>query len=188
MIAPQRIDGGMQNLMSQDERVWSNNSTWTSQNNQWMTKMRVWSDYASYQWQSKVVGYNAESQQNWLSKLGLSSAYSSIVVLLGSIALLILAYGLRIYLKARQAQSPFDRAIQQLNQSLADDLKKQPAETFHHWMQRLSQQVKIENQSIFIEAIRLFEKYLYSGAELTDQELKKFKYLLKTCADSLEIK
>ena len=188
MIAPQRIDGGMQNLMSQDERVWSNNSTWTSQNNQWMTKMRVWSDYASYQWQSKVVGYNAESQQNWLSKLGLSSAYSSIVVLLGSIALLILAYGLRIYLKARQAQSPFDRAIQQLNQSLADDLKKQPAETFHHWMQRLSQQVKIENQSIFIEAIRLFEKYLYSGAELTDQELKKFKDLLKTCADSLKIK
>ena len=188
MIAPQRIDGGMQNLLSQDERVWSNNSTWTSQNNQWMTKMRVWSDYASYQWQSKVVGYNAESQQNWLSKLGLSSAYSSIVVLLGSIALLILAYGLRIYLKARQAQSPFDRAIQQLNQSLADDLKKQPAETFHHWMQRLSQQVKIENQSAFIEAIRLFEKYLYSGAELTDQELKKFKYLLKTCADSLKIK
>ena len=188
MIAPQRIDGGMQNLMSQDERVWSNNSTWTSQNNQWMTKMRVWSDYASYQWQSKVVGYNAESQQNWLSKLGLSSAYSSIIVLLGSIALLILAYGLRIYLKARQAQSPFDRAIQQLNQSLADDLKKQPAETFHHWMQRLSQQVKIENQSIFIEAIRLFEKYLYSGAELTDQELKKFKDLLKTCADSLKIK
>ncbi|PJI30646.1 transglutaminaseTgpA domain-containing protein [Acinetobacter pseudolwoffii] len=188
MIAPQRIDGGMQNLMSQDERVWSNNSTWTSQNNQWMTKMRVWSDYASYQWQSKVVGYNAESQQNWLSKLGLSSAYSSIVVLLGSIALLILAYGLRIYLKARQAQSPFDRAIQQLNQSLADDLKKQPAETFHHWMQRLSQQVKVENQSAFIEAIRIFEKYLYSGAELTDQELKKFKYLLKTCADSLKIK
>ncbi|WP_244782500.1 DUF3488 and transglutaminase-like domain-containing protein [Acinetobacter sp. F-1] len=188
MIAPQRIDSGMQNLMSQDERVWSNNSTWTSQNNQWMTKMRVWSDYASYQWQSKVVGYNAESQQNWLSKLGLSSAYSSIVVLLGSIALLILAYGLRIYLKARQAQSPFDRAIQQLNQSLADDLKKQPAETFHHWMQRLSQQVKVENQSAFIEAIRIFEKYLYSGAELTDQELKKFKYLLKTCADSLKIK
>lgn len=188
MIAPQRIDGGMQNLMSQDGRVWSNNSTWTSQNNQWMTKMRVWSDYASYQWQSKVVGYNAESQQNWLSKLGLSSAYSSIIVLLGSIALLILAYGLRIYLKARQAQSPFDRAIQQLNQSLADDLKKQPAETFHHWMQRLSQQVKVENQSAFIEAIRIFEKYLYSGAELTDQELKKFKYLLKTCADSLKIK
>lgn len=188
MIAPQRIDGGMQNLLSQDERVWSNNSTWTSQNNQWMTKMRVWSDYASYQWQSKVVGYNAESQQNWLSKLGLSSVYSSIVVLLGSIALLILAYGLRIYLKARQAQSPFDRAIQQLNQSLADDLKKQPAETFHHWMQRLSQQVKVENQSAFIEAIRIFEKYLYSGAELTDQELKKFKDLLKTCADSLRIK
>src|SRR5690606_11400913 len=155
--APQRIDGGMQNLMSQDERVWSNNSTWTSQNNQWMTKMRVWSDYASYQWQSKGGGYNAQSQRDWLSKLGQSSGYSSIIVLLGSIERLILAYGLRIYLKARQAQAPFDRAIKQLNQSLADDLKKQPAETFHHWLQRLSQQVKVENQSAFIEAIRIFE-------------------------------
>src|SRR5690606_5401866 len=104
-------------------------STWTSQRNQWFTKMRVWSDYASYQWQSKVVGYNAESQQGWLSKLGLGSVYSSVMILLGSIALLILAYVFRIYLKARQAQSPFDRAIQRLNQSLSDQLKKQPAET-----------------------------------------------------------
>ncbi len=118
MIAPQRIDDGMQNLLSQDAWVSANQSTWNSQHNLWVTKLRVWSDYASYQWQSKVVGYNAESQQNWLSKLGLGSVYSSVIILLGSIALLILAYIFRIYLKARQAQSPFDRAIQQLNQSL----------------------------------------------------------------------
>ena len=95
---------------------------------------------------------------------------------------------MRIYLKARQAQAPYDRMIQQLNQSLADDFKKQPAETFHQWMLRLSQQVQVENQTAFIQAIKVFEKNLYSGITMTEQEMKKFKDLLKTCADVLKTK
>lgn len=188
MVAPQRIDDGMQNLISQDERVWASNSGWTSQRNVWLTKLRVWSDYASYQWQSKVVGYNAESQQGWLAKLGLSSVYSSVIILISGIGILILLYILKIYLKARQLQSPFDYSIQQFNQTLKKDLKRQPAETFHQWMLRLSQQVQDKDQSVFFEAIRLFEKSIYSGREFSDQDLKQFKNLLKTCAYILKIK
>ncbi len=188
MVAPQRIDDGMQNLISQDERVWASHSGWTSQRNVWLTKLRVWSDYASYQWQSKVVGYNAESQQGWLAKLGLSSVYSSVIILISGIGILILLYILKIYLKARQLQSPFDYSIQQFNQTLKKDLKRQPAETFHQWMLRLSQQVQDKDQSVFFEAIRLFEKSIYSGRELSDQDLKQFKDLLKTCARILKIK
>ncbi|MEK5758029.1 DUF3488 and transglutaminase-like domain-containing protein [Acinetobacter variabilis] len=188
MVAPQRIDDGMQNLISQDERVWASHSGWTSQRNVWLTKLRVWSDYASYQWQSKVVGYNAESQQGWLAKLGLSSVYSSVIILISGIGILILLYILKIYLKARQLQSPFDYSIQQFNQTLKKDLKRQPAETFHQWMLRLSQQVQDKDQSVFFEAIRLFEKSIYSGKELSDQDLKQFKDLLKTCARILKIK
>ncbi|WP_313399390.1 transglutaminase family protein [Acinetobacter variabilis] len=188
MVAPQRIDDGMQNLISQDERVWASNSGWTSQRNVWLTKLRVWSDYASYQWQSKVVGYNAESQQGWLTKLGLSSVYSSVIILISGIGILILLYILKIYLKVRQLQSPFDYSIQQFNQTLKKDLKRQPAETFHQWMLRLSQQVQDKDQSVFFEAIRLFEKSIYSGRELSDQDLKQFKDLLKTCARILKIK
>lgn len=188
MVAPQRIDDGMQNLISQDERVWASNSGWTSQRNVWLTKLRVWSDYASYQWQSKVVGYNAESQQGWLAKLGLSSVYSSVIILISGIGILILLYILKIYLKARQLQSPFEHSIQQFNQSLKKDLRKQPAETFHQWMLRLSQQVQDKDQSVFFEAIRLFEKSIYSGREFSDQDLKQFKDLLKTCAHILKIK
>lgn len=188
MVAPQRIDDGMQNLISQDERVWASNSGWTSHRNVWLTKLRVWSDYASYQWQSKVVGYNAESQQDWLAKLGLSSVYSSVIFLISGIGILILLYILKIYLKARQLQSPFDYLIQQFNQTLKKDLKRQPAETFHQWMLRLSQQVQDKDQSVFFEAIRLFEKSIYSGRELSDQDLKQFKDLLKTCARILKIK
>ncbi|WP_312157215.1 transglutaminase family protein [Acinetobacter variabilis] len=188
MVAPQRIDDGMQNLISQDERVWASNSGWTSHRNVWLTKLRVWSDYASYQWQSKVVGYNAESQQDWLAKLGLSSVYSSVIFLISGIGILILLYILKIYLKARQLQSPFDYSIQQFNQTLKKDLKRQSVETFHQWMLRLSQQVQDKDQSVFFEAIRLFEKSIYSGRELSDQDLKQFKDLLKTCARILKIK
>ena len=188
MVAPQRIDDGMQNLISQDERVWASHSGWTSQRNVWLTKLRVWSDYASYQWQSKVVGYNAESQQGWLAKLGLSSVYSSVIILISGIGILILLYILKIYLKARQLQSPFDYSIQQFNQTLKKDLKRQPAETFHQWMLRLSQQVQDKDQSVFFEAIRLFEKSIYSGREFSDQDLKQFKDLLKTCTYILKIK
>ncbi|WP_432209418.1 transglutaminaseTgpA domain-containing protein [Acinetobacter variabilis] len=188
MVAPQRIDDGMQNLISQDERVWASNSGWTSQRNVWLTKLRVWSDYASYQWQSKVVGYNAESQQGWLAKLGLSSVYSSVIILISGIGILILLYILKIYLKARQLQSPFEHSIKQFNQTLKKDLKRQPAETFHQWMLRLSQQVQDKDQSVFFETIRLFEKSIYSGREFSDQDLKQFKDLLKTCAYILKIK
>ena len=188
MVAPQRIDDGMQNLISQDERVWASNSGWTSHRNVWLTKLRVWSDYASYQWQSKVVGYNAESQQGWLAKLGLSSVYSSVIILISGIGILILLYILKIYLKNRQLKSPFDYSIQQFNQSLKKDLRKQSAETFHQWMLRLSQQVQDKDQTVFFEAIRLFEKSIYSGREFSEQDLKKFKDLLKTCAYILKIK
>ncbi|WP_180069702.1 DUF3488 and transglutaminase-like domain-containing protein [Acinetobacter sp. YH16038] len=188
MVAPQRIDDGMQNLISQDERVWASNSGWTSHRNIWLTKLRVWSDYASYQWQSKVVGYNAESQQGWLAKLGLSSVYSSVIILISGIGILVLLYILKIYFKNRQLQSPFEHSIQQFNQSLKKKLKRQPAETFHQWMLRLSQQVQGEDQAVFFEAIRLFEKSIYSGREFSDQDLKQFKDLLKTCAYILKIK
>ncbi|WP_284879250.1 DUF3488 and transglutaminase-like domain-containing protein [Acinetobacter variabilis] len=188
MVAPQRIDDGMQNLISQDERVWASNSGWTSHRNIWLTKLRVWSDYASYQWQSKVVGYNAESQQGWLAKLGLSSVYSSVIILISGIGILVLLYILKIYFKNRQLQSPFEHSIQQFNQSLKKKLKRQPAETFHQWMLRLSKQVQGEDQAVFFEAIRLFEKSIYSGREFSDQDLKQFKDLLKTCAYILKIK
>lgn len=188
IVAPQRIDDGMQDLITQDERVWANHSSWSSQRNVWLTKLRVWSDYASYQWQSKVVGYNAESQQGWLAKLGLSSVYSSILILVSGIVLLVLLYLARVYFKARQTQSGFERAIQQLNRSLRQELKKQPAQSFHHWMLGLSRQVEAEHQHAFFEAIRIFEKSVYSGTASSDQELKQFKDLLKTCAYALKMK
>jgi transglutaminase-like putative cysteine protease len=69
MIAPQRIDTGMQNYLAQDETVWGDQQSeaWRLQQFKFLKNMRIWSDYLSYQWQSKVVGYDVEKQKNWLS-------------------------------------------------------------------------------------------------------------------------
>ena len=188
MVAPQRIDDGMQNLMTEDERVRANSSGWPTQHHLWLTTMRVWSDYASYQWQSKVVGYNTESQQSWMSKLGLNSVYSSIMLMLAGIVILALLYTFSIYWKLRQAQSPLERSIQQLNQSLSQPLKQQSAETFRQWMLRLSKQADGTDPALFSDAIQIFEKQAYSGLQLDAQELSRFKDLLKTCASVLRAK
>lgn len=188
MVAPQRIDDGMQNLMTEDERVRANSSGWPTQHHLWLTTMRVWSDYASYQWQSKVVGYNTESQQSWMSKLGLNSVYSSIMLMVAGIVILALLYALSIYWKLRQAQSPLERSIQQFNQSLSQPLKQQSAETFRQWMLRLSKQANDTDLALFSDAIQIFEKQAYSGLQLDAQELSRFKDLLKTCASVLRAK
>lgn len=188
MVAPQRIDDGMQNLMTEDERVRVNSSGWPTQHHLWLTTMRVWSDYASYQWQSKVVGYNTESQQSWMSKLGLNSVYSSIMLMVAGIVIHALLYALSIYWKIRQAQSPLERSIQQLNQSLGQPLKQQSAETFRQWMLRLSKQADGTDPALFSDAIQIFEKQAYSGVQLDTQELSRFKDLLKTCASVLRAK
>ena len=188
MVAPQRIDDGMQNLMTEDERVRANSSGWPTQHHLWLTTMRVWSDYASYQWQSKVVGYNTESQQSWMSKLGLNSVYSSIMLMVAGIVILALLYTFSIYWKLRQAQSPLERSIQQLNQSLSQPLKQQSAETFRQWMLRLSKQADGTDPALFSDAIQIFEKQAYSGVQLDTQELSRFKDLLKTCASVLRAK
>lgn len=188
MVAPQRIDDGMQNLMTEDERVRANSSGWPTQHHLWLTTMRVWSDYASYQWQSKVVGYNTESQQSWMSKLGLNSVYSSIMLMVAGVVILALLYAFSIYWKLRQAQSPLERSIQQLNQSLSQPLKQQSAETFRQWMLRLSKQANDTDLALFSDAIQIFEKQAYSGLQLDAQELSRFKDLLKTCASVLRAK
>ncbi|TSH78550.1 DUF3488 domain-containing protein [Acinetobacter sp. RF15A] len=188
MVAPQRIDDGMQNLMTEDERVRANSSGWPTQHHLWLTTMRVWSDYASYQWQSKVVGYNTESQQSWMSKLGLNSVYASIMLMVAGIVILALLYALSIYWKLRQAQSPLARSIQQLNQSLSQPLKQQSAETFRQWMLRLSKQADDTDPALFSDAIQIFEKQAYSGLQVDAQELSRFKDLLKTCASVLRAK
>lgn len=181
MIAPQRIDTGMQDYLAQDQNVWGEGQTqaWRLQQFKFLKNMRIWSDYLSYQWQSKVVGYDAEKQKNWLSRLGLDSSYGYVIILVVGIGSILLIYGGWYWWGQRGKQEQYQRLIIQFEKQLPQHLHKYPAETFHSWIQRIA--VLVEEQTPFEQVTVLYQKIVF--LEQNDQlNIQEFKRLLKDCA------
>ncbi|MFV5263834.1 transglutaminaseTgpA domain-containing protein [Acinetobacter courvalinii] len=181
MIAPQRIDTGMQDYLAQDQNVWGEGQTqaWRLQQFKFLKNMRIWSDYLSYQWQSKVVGYDAEKQKNWLSRLGLDSSYGYVIILVVGIGSILLLYGGWYWWGQRGKQEQYQRLIIQFEKKLSRHLHKYPAETFHSWIQRIA--VLVEEQTPFEQVTVLYQKIVF--LEQNDQlNIQEFKRLLKDCA------
>ncbi|WP_180160342.1 DUF3488 and transglutaminase-like domain-containing protein [Acinetobacter sp. YH12054] len=187
MIAPQRIDGGMQDYMEQDRTIFGRQqSTWAYQQISMLKKVRVWSDYASYQWQSKVVGYNAESQQQWFKKLGTNSAYAGVLILILSIGGIVALYFIWILWKKRKSLSSLEREIAKFAKNLPLSQQKVASESFRHWLQRLAENVPEQERAAFEQVITLFEQEIYVGTALSSHDIQYFKALLKTCTQSLK--
>ncbi|MCH7314470.1 DUF3488 and transglutaminase-like domain-containing protein [Acinetobacter sp. ANC 3882] len=184
MIAPQRIDTGMQDYLAQDQTIWGDESkAWRLQQFKFLKNMRIWSDYLSYQWQSKVVGYDAEKQKNWLSKLGLDSSYVYTLVLIVAIGTILVVYvGIYWWRQTRQ-QEGYQKAVLKFQKKLPKNLHKQSAETFQLWMQRLASQV--ENDHIFEQTIVLYQKIVFLEQK-NSANTQDFKRLLKDCTVALK--
>ncbi|CAB1211644.1 transglutaminaseTgpA domain-containing protein [Acinetobacter bouvetii] len=186
IIAPQRIDNGMQNYIDSDRSILGSKAQkWKYRQFAITKNMRIWSDYAAYQWQSKVVGYDAEKQQSWLSKLGITSAYASSVMMMLNILLVVIIYLIWIYYRKSQSVSDYERAIQHFSKHLQIDLHKQPAETFYSWMHRLAAWVEMDQQQIFIQTAEYYQQQKFSLVK-KNQQIKQFKGMLKTCAYTLK--
>ena len=182
IIAPQRIDDGMQNYAGNNTAVWGDAPAWQKQSYAWLKTARVWSDYASYQWQSKVVGYDVDQQKNWLHKLGLSSSYSGVVIIILGFVSLGLAFGLYVVGQRYYAVPPFERALQHFNRQLPAQLRRQQGQTIQAWMQQLEQ---IAPQTCFKQAADLYALVHYADQADAGQ-LQQFKQLLKDCANAIK--
>lgn len=186
IIAPQRIDGGMQNYIESDRSILGNKEQkWRYRQFAVMKNLRIWSDYASYQWQSKVVGYDAEKQQGWLSKLGIKNAYASSIIMLLSILLVVVVYFIWIFYRNSRSVSAYERAIQQFSKQLELSLRKQPAETFYSWMLRLAERAEQDQQQIFTQTAQYYQQQHYSLMQ-NHQQIKQFRKMLKTCSNTLK--
>jgi protein-glutamine gamma-glutamyltransferase len=185
IIAPMRIDQGMQNVMNDNTAIFGHAaySNLRFQHSSVLRTLRVWSDYASFQWQSKVVGYDTEKQSSWMKKLGLTSVYSyGLVLIFGISGLLLFYWGLTKFLKAQQI-SEFERVILKFDHQLSQLHQKAEFETFQQWMLRLASQVK--EKSSFEQANQVFQKITYLANE-NQEDIKKFKKLLKECSNALK--
>ncbi len=186
IIAPQRIDDGMQNLLADDRAVLGTDTQmWQYQHSNFIRSLRVWSDYASYQWQSKVVGYDAESQRRWFGRLGLYSNYALVAVLVSSTLIVLAGYFGWIFWKKRQQGSRVHRALDKFSKRLPAQLQKQDAETVSVWMQRLAAQVDENEQEAFKRLGACYQQYTYAPEHDPVSEQVFFE-LLKTCADVLK--
>ncbi|RZG46107.1 transglutaminase family protein [Acinetobacter wuhouensis] len=185
MIAPMRLNQGMQNMMRDNSAIFGD-ATYSNLRLQQLSvlrTLRIWSDYASYQWQSKVVGYDAEKQNSWMKKLGLDSSYSyGLVLIFGIFGLLAMYWGIsKLY--HRQQLSAFEQIMLNFNQNLEPDFQKAESETFQQWMKRLSQHSG--QQDCFEQANQIFQNIVYLPTQ-NQQDIQKFKFLLKECADALK--
>ncbi len=186
IIAPQRIDDGMQNLLADDRAVLGTDTQmWQYQHSNFIRSLRVWSDYASYQWQSKVVGYDAESQRRWFGRLGLYSNYALVAVLVSSTLIVLAGYFGWIFWKKRQQGSRVHRALDKFSKRLPAQLQKHNAETVSVWMQRLAAQVDENEQEAFKRLGVCYQQYTYAPEHDHVSEQVFFE-LLKTCADVLK--
>jgi uncharacterized membrane protein YciS (DUF1049 family) len=180
IIAPQRIDQGMQNLISDQRQILGEGTAeWKYQQLQILRNIRIWSDYASYQWQSKVVGYDAAAQQNWLQRFGLHSSYSLAGILVTAVTLLALIYAAFIFIKSRVQLSSDDQQVQNLSNALSEPYQRLPAETVTQWLTRLAQEVVESDKAIFAEAASVYAENKFGDISIRKE--KKFKILIKRC-------
>lgn len=184
IVAPNRIDQGMQDLLQNDRTVFGGDGSGTWQYRQFNTlkTLRIWSDYASYQWQSKVVGYDVEKQNNWMKKLGLTSSYSFGLGILGGLLLLGGLYFLVIQMKGYLSSSRLERVLKCFSARLDKSLQRKQAETFEQWMLRLSQ--FSEKKQLFEQANTAFQQIVYMPSH-NKFLLKQLDVLLKQCAVEL---
>ena len=69
------------------------------------------------------------------------------------------------------------------NQNLEPDYQKAESETFQQWMKRLFQHSG--QQDCFEQANQIFQNIVYLPTK-NQQDIQKFKFLLKECADALK--
>ena len=185
IIAPNRIDTGMQNLMDTDQDIWGEQrSNLNHQQYALLKKIRIWSDYASYQWQSKVVGYNAESQQSWLNKIGIHSTYTMVLVLIISLSLVLAGYFVFIFYRKWQTTSEVERLIERFSKGLQQEWRKHEAETVAVWMLRLAENMEKHEAEIFEKVAELHQKIVYAP-QYDVKDMMQLKKMLKTCASVL---
>ncbi|MFW1799202.1 transglutaminaseTgpA domain-containing protein [Acinetobacter nematophilus] len=185
IIAPMRIDQGMQTTIEGNAAIFGDGaySNIRFQHSSILRTLRVWSDYASFQWQSKVVGYDAEKQSGWMKKLGLTSVYSyGLVLILGIIGLLMVYWGVTKLFRVKQ-MSELERLIFKFNRQLSKDDQKVESETFQQWMSRLAS--RVEEKKSFEQANKVFQKMTYLDNE-NQQDIQEIKKLLKECSNALK--
>jgi protein-glutamine gamma-glutamyltransferase len=181
VIAPERIQQGIQ------YSLWQQQSPFKQQQLAWSNRMQIWSDFAAYQWQSKVVGYDQTKQMHWLSSFGLSTPLRLILFTGLTICIFLAMIWLLHLIRNYLTQSSYERSLIAFEQSLVVDLKRQTAESHAAWLQRLSRDLDGELAEFLRHLTDYDRQYRYRQSK-TAKLPAQLKFMLKKCSNTLNLK
>lgn len=185
MIAPDRIGNGMQSLIANNQRVFGEGrSEWKYQQFSLLNKLRVWSDYVTYQWQSKVVGYDVESQKRWFDRLGFNGTYTAILVLFFGTLIVICIYLSWICYLNFKRRDRVKWALNQLLRQLPDHLQKKSYESIVGWLNHVVAELNmnIDDQDLVNEIIEKHQNYMY-GFLKDEKDIQVLLKLINRCSN-----
>ena len=180
-IAPERIEMGMQAYAETDEGLYGEQARglWQLTGSKWLTQTRIWLDYANYQWQSKVVGFDRDNQKNWLQSLSIKDLSQQLVYLL---VIFFVMIGLVLWWLSRQQKikiPALDQSLAALSKRLQSvDLHRLPNEPVLTWFERVENH-HLSDPKRLDEIKKLYIQHVYVSPLLGNDLNKLHKLLLK---------
>ncbi|MBP6113604.1 MAG: DUF3488 domain-containing transglutaminase family protein [Acinetobacter sp.] len=199
IIAPQRLDLGMQNYLSNDQSAFGDEqfSNFKYQQFSALRKLRIWSDYASFQWQEKVVGFDSERQKKWMSLLGIKSNYAFGILIIAGLFAVGVIYYLVWRFRTFNQQTRINRILNRFAQKLSADQHNRKCESFKSWMLRLAHEAFLTESNMVIDEnfdlsaelgklTNLHHEIVYLNQD-SKENLDQFEFLLNRYTNILKM-
>lgn len=199
IIAPQRLDLGMQNYLSNDQSAFGDEqfSNFKYQQFSALKQLRIWSDYASFQWQDKVVGFDSERQKKWMSLLGIKSNYAYGILIIAGLFAIGVIYYLVWRFRTFNQQTRINRILNRFAQKLSADQHNRNGESFKSWMLRLAHEASLTESKMFMNEkldlsaelgmlINLHHEIVYLNQD-SKENLDQFEFLLNRYTNILKM-
>ena len=200
IIAPQRLDLGMQNYLSNDQSAFGDEqfSNFKYQQFSALKQLRIWSDYASFQWQDKVVGFDSERQKKWMSLLGIKSNYAYGILIIAGLFAIGVIYYLVWRFRTFNQQTRINRILNRFAQKLSADQHNRKGESFKSWMLRLAHEASLTESKIVVDEnfdlsselgmlTNLHHEIVYLNQD-SKENLDQFEFLLNRYTNILKKK
>ena len=199
IIAPQRLDLGMQNYLSNDQSAFGDEqfSNFKYQQFSALKQLRIWSDYASFQWQDKVVGFDSERQKKWMSLLGIKSNYAYGILIIAGLFAIGMIYYLVWRFRTFNQQTRINRILNRFAQKLSADQHNRKCESFKSWMLRLAHEAFLTESNMVIDEnfdlsaelgklTNLHHEIVYLNQD-SKENLDQFEFLLNRYTNILKM-
>lgn len=179
-VAPDRIELGLEAALAGQDGYLANSpfSPLNYSNIAWINSMRILWDQVNFQWQSKILNFQRDQQEDWFANLfGQWSWQQILLTLVFAVLFLLAAIGLLLLKPWQRKYTPLQQAQRKLDKFLAKQkLARFNYEGLHAYTQRVTAQLTQNQQQALAEYIPVWDSALY---QQSNSQLAPLKAALK---------